>query len=265
MIYAAFTIWLLLIIAMGMGIYRQWVHMTKPAYVNWALLPGTIVSEMAYIFGCLITGGEIRRAKLIDTSLGGKGSGKGGEGASSDSATEATPRLKFIGPAIASLLAIVACGAAILAVHSFLGRPVIETFGVAMDADPLSHLPRELPSSWQAFWQQAREQAIMLQRTCETYGQLTWRDWHVPLFVYLAACLSIRLAPARKEVRAMLASAVLVAGGIALAGTISEHFETLMLDLWPLLTYVWASLLFLMVVTLVVRGIVSMIKVLIGK
>ena len=74
MIYAAFTVYLLLIIAMGLGIYRQWTSLVKPAIVHWALLPGTFVSEVAYIIGCLITGGEIKRAKLMDN---GGAAGKG--------------------------------------------------------------------------------------------------------------------------------------------------------------------------------------------
>jgi hypothetical protein len=264
MIYAAFTIWLLLIIAMGMAIYRQWTALVRPQYVNYALLPGTIVSEMAYIFGCLITGGEIKRAKLIDSG-GGKGPSAGGEGGTTASATVAAPRLKFIGPAVASLLAIVACGAAILAVHAYLGKPVIETFSAAVNSMSAKALPASLPGSWDGFWELMAQQVRLLQKACETYGDLHWLNWRVPLFVYLAACLSIRLAPARKEVRAMLASAVLVAGAIALAGALSDRFHTLMLDLWPLVTYVWASLLFLLVVTLLVRAIVALVKVLAGK
>lgn len=269
MIYAAFTIWLLLIIAMGMAIYRQWTALVKPQYVNYALLPGTVVSEMAYIFGCLITGGEIKRAKLIESAGGGKvgskGLSSGGEGGTTASATVATPRLKFIGPAVASLLAIVACGAAILALHAYLGRPVIETFSASMNNLSTKALPMSLPGSWDGFWDLMAQQVRLLQKACETYGDLHWLNWRVPLFVYLAACLSIRLAPARKEVRAMLASAVLVAGAIALAGVVSDQFRGLMLDLWPLLTYVWASLLLLLIVTLLVRAIVAMVKLLAGK
>lgn len=265
MIYAAFTIYLLLIIAMGLGIYRQWTAMVRPAIVHWALLPGTIVSEMAYIFGCLITGGEIKRAKLMDSGGGsGKGAAKGGEGASAP-ATEAAPKLKFIGPAVASLLAIVACGAAIVAVHNYLGKPVIETFAANLAVKPETNLPAVVPMSWAGFWNDLDHHLRLLRRMGETYAALHWTDWHVPLFVYLAACLSIRLAPARKEVRAMLFSAVLVAAAVALAGAISPRFTTLMTDLWPLVTYVWTSLLFLLVLTLLIRGLVGLIKVLAGK
>ncbi len=73
MIYATFSVWLVLTLFAGMGVYRLWTRLVKPTYVHWALLPGTIVSEMAFIFGCLITGGEVKRAKLIEGPGGGKG------------------------------------------------------------------------------------------------------------------------------------------------------------------------------------------------
>ena len=213
-----------------------------------------------------ISGGEIRRAKLIDTS-GAKSSAKAGSdgGSASGPGTEAAPRLKFIGPAVASLLAIVACGAAILAANSYLGQPVLATFKFTLGMPPTAGLPQELPLSWQGFWDFLIDQVRLLQRTCETWTDLKWLDWRVPLFVYLAACLSIRLAPARREVRAMLAAAVLVAAGIGVAGLISDHLSDLMHELWPLVTYVWASLLFLLVLTLLIRGVVSLAAVLAGK
>ena len=56
MVYVEFTVWLLLIVFCSIAVYRLWTGMVRPAWVNWVLLPGTVVSEMAYIFGCLITG-----------------------------------------------------------------------------------------------------------------------------------------------------------------------------------------------------------------
>lgn len=263
MIYAAFTVWLFAILPVGWGVYRLWAGMLRPAWVNWALLPGTVVSEMAYIFGCLITGGEIRRAKLLDTP---SKNGRARQAGESEPTTEAAPRLKIVGPVVAALLSIVACVAAILLVHSLLGKPVIEKFihgqgGMLAGAE----LPKELPRSWDAFWRQAELQVSLLKRMCETYGELPWRSWRVGLFVYLAACLSIRLAPVRRPIRPALGAVVLIAAVIALIGVISDRFRNLMQDIWPLLTYVWTSLLLLLVVSLIIRGLVSLVRVLAGK
>jgi len=251
-IYAAFTVWLLLILFTAMGIYRLWSRMIPPAYVNWALLPGTVVSEMAYIFGCLITGGEVRRAKLMP----GKVAKRKGE-SESEPTTEAAPRLKIIGPIIAALLAVVACGAAILIVHALLSEPVLAKF--------LGSMPKSLPVSWGELWKQIHGQADLLRHMSQTWFKLEWTNWRVPLFVYLAICLSIRLAPVRRDLRATLAAVVVIAALIALVGLISVRFDGLMHEIWPLVTYIWGLLLFLLVVTLILWGLISLIRVLFGK
>ena len=268
MIYAALTLWLLGILAMGFGIHRLWSAMLRAQWVNWALLPGTIVSEMAYIFGCLIMGGEIRRAKLLDLP-GGKTAGpRGGKSSSSsdgEPATEAAPRWKVAGPLVASLLSLAACMAGILIAHSLLGGPVIREFITGEGHLSSAGLPRALPTSWTDFWSQAEWQVALLHRMAETCGQVDWFNWRVPLFVYLSLCLSIRLAPVGRPVRPTLAAAVAIAAVIAVAGLLSTRFDGLTSDVWPLVTYVWSSLLLLLVGSLVARGLVGLVRVLIGK
>ena len=257
MIYAAFTLWLFLILFAGMGVYRLGGRIVTPNWLNWALLPGTVVSEMAYIFGCLITGGEIRRARLMPDAGGG---GKGGGG---QPATEASGGLKVLGPILASLLAIVACAGAILALNSLLGQQIVgEEFG-RMSRD--AQLAKTLPQSADAFWAQLEGQVRLLRRTWETWCALPWLNWRVPLFVYLAACLAVRIAPVSRPVRPTLAAAVVIAlliGGVGLA---SKSFANLMSDVWPLVTYIWASLLFMLVVTLLIAAGVQLVGVLGGK
>lgn len=253
------TFWLLLILFAGIGIYRLLGQFGKPRWVDWALLPGTIVSEMAYIFGCLITGAEVRRAKLISSETSGRGARHTGQ------ATEATPKLKTVGPTIAALVAIVGCMAAIVIVHSLLGGPVIGKF-IASDAGGgESMLAPALPTSWDGFWDGLRGQVDLVRRMCETWVLADWTDWRVVLFVYLALCLSIRLAPVSRPVRPTLAAAIVISALIALAGLLSDRFTGLVTDLWPLLTYVWASLLLLLLLVLLARGVVSLVNVLAGK
>jgi len=258
MIHAAFTVWLFLLIFMGIGVYRLWTRLLRPAWVNWALLPGTVVSEMAYIFGCLITGGEIRRARLMDAPR--RSDGRRRRDGEAAPATEAEPRWQILGPIVAALLALLACGAAILVLHALTGTPVMQKFAVL--GGP--RLPKVLPGSWPALWEQLEMQLHLLKRMCETWGELDWLNWRVPLFVYVAACLSVRLAPARHHVRAALAAAVVAAVVIAIAAALSGRFRHLVEDIWPLLTYVYANLLFLLAVTLILRGIVLLVRVLIS-
>lgn len=260
MIYAAFTFWFFLILFAGIGVYRIWTGLTRPMYVQWALLPGTIVSEMAYIFGCLITGGEVRKAKLID--MPGSGKGRRGRGGGEEAATDTTPGIRFVGPVLASMLSILACGGAILAAWALLGKPVIGSFMQGGGAE----LPRELPTSWDGVWDTAGRQVLLVRRMFEALGDFAWRTWRGPLFVYLAACLSVRLSPVTRPIRPTLAAVVVLAGLIALIGAISGLFGTALQDkAWPLLTYVWANLLFLLTLTLLVRGLVGLVRILAGK
>jgi len=256
--YVALTFWLFLILFAGIGVYRMLGSFGNSRWVDWALLPGTLVSEMAYILGCLITGGEVRRARLVP-------SGKGGSSAAPGA--EAAPRLKVIGPILAALVAIVVCMAAIVVLHALLGEPILTPFS-APSLVPLasqSALPKSVPTSWDGLWEALHGQLGLVRRMAETWGRADWLDWRVPLFVYLALCLSIRLAPVSRPVRPTLAAAVAIAVAIALAGLVSTWFDGLIGKVWPLLTYIWTSLLLLLLLTLLVRGIIRLAAVLTGK
>jgi len=249
-LYVILAVWLFGLLLMGHGVYRLLGGADRPAWVHWVLLPGSLVSAMGYIFGSLITGGEIRRAKLMpDAGSGGKGT--------AEPTTEATTRLPFVGPLVASLVSIVACAAAIYAARTYLGEVVINAFSdnIASGAS----LPKALPNGSEAFWDQMQRQVSILHRMCDTWGQVPWSNWHVPVFIYLTACLSIRLAPVQRDGRATLTAVVVLAAGIALAGAVSERFTHTMTDLWPLLTYVWANLLFLLAVSLALRGVITLV------
>jgi len=264
-IYAAFSVYMLGILFAGMGVYRLWGGLIRPRWLNWALLPGTVVSEMAYIFGCLITGGEVRRARLMGSGESGRGRGKSAEGAEAEPTTEAEPKLRVVGPLVAALMSILACVAGILLTHSLLGKPVIETFTVGGHLWKWASLPKALPTSTGGFWDLLSGQVELLRRMSATWGELDWLNWRVPLFVYLSGCLTIRLAPVRRSLRATLGAVVVLAGLIALVGAVFVRFADLMNDLWPLVTYLWSAMLFLLCVSLLVRGAVGLVRCLIRE
>lgn len=255
MIYAAFTLWLFLLTFAGIGVYKLWLGLIGPRWVNWLLLPGTVVSEMAYIFGCLITGGEIRRARLIDFGNTGDGHPQ----------TEAAPKLKTIGPLTASLMTVIACGAAILIVDGLLGESVVATFATSAGGLTPTALPAELPTAWAKFWVQAAGQLTLVRLMCETLGKMGWRQWQGPMFVYLAMCLSIRLTPVRRNLRATLGAVAVICALVALIGLVWRGFEDVLEQIWPLLTYIYATVLTVLAVTLVVRGAAALTNALRGK
>ena len=255
MVYVEFVIWLMLIVFCGIGVYRLWAQMVRPKWVSWALLPATLVSEMAYIFGCLVTGGEVRRAKLLSDA---KRDGSG------EPTSETKPRWKVLGPIIAALVAILACGAAIGLADRLLGEPVMKQFDFARRlADPAEQSAGV--SLWQGLWLRLDNQLSLLRGMCETLAELDWLDWRVPLFVYLSICLSVRLAPVRRELRSTLAAAGILAVAIVLVGALTSRFDRILSFVRPALTYIWGVLLLLLVVTLVARGVVALARVLAGK
>jgi hypothetical protein len=256
-IYAALTFWLMLLILVGIGVYRLWAGLGRPAWVNWALLPGTVVSEMGYIFGCLITGGEVRRAKLMAQS--------GDSADDGEPTAELSGGLKYIGPILAALVAIIACVVAVIGAHKLLGGPVVGQFVTGDGLLSLAALPKELPTSWDLFWDQISRQVTLLRRMCETWSGLDWLDWRVPLFVYVSLCLAVRLSPTGRPVRPTLAAAALIAAVIAAVGLIWPGLSSIVQDVWPLLTYLWASLLLVLVITGLALGLAYLIRIIAGK
>ena len=69
----------------------------------------------------------------------------------------------------------------------------------------------------------------------------------------------------RRSLRATLAAVIILAGTITLVGVTWDRFAGLMGDLWPLVTYVWISLLLLLAVSLIIRGAAALLKALAAK
>jgi len=260
-IYIWFVIWMFLLLAMAAGAYALLARLMSPAAVQWLLLPGTIVSEVAYMFGMLITGGEIRRRVLPDASGGGAAPSGGG-------------KYQWLGETVASLLSVVAVAVVLVTMWTLLDKPVIGKFiGVGITQRvalaPLDSRIRSGPSSAgdvaDIIWDQAHNQVSLLRRLAGTLTELDWFAWRTPLFVYLTLCLSIRLWPSRRPIRPTLLAVVILAGVIAAVGAIWNRFESLLEDIWPLLTYVWTSLLLALVLTLLITGVVMLVRVLSGK
>ncbi|GAH57198.1 unnamed protein product, partial [marine sediment metagenome] len=157
------------------------------------------------------------------------------------------------------------CGAGIVIAHALLGEPVIAQFAANGDTFFLAGGLKSLPGGTGEFWGQLKDQLELLHRMAATWLELDWLNWRVPLFVYLATCLTIRLAPVRRSLRATLAAVIVLAGIIALIGAAWARLGGLMERLWPLVMYVWASLLFLLGVSLAIRGGVGLVRALLEK
>jgi len=252
----ALAFWLLLILFTAIGVYRLGELFGKGKLIDWLLLPGTIVGELAYVFGCLITGAEVRGARLFPSGRG------------QASMTQATPAIKVIGPLLAAAIALVCGIGAIVATHRMLDEPVIREF-IVDDTSIIpsvgANLAGQLPTTSQEFWDLPVAQVKLVRKMYQTLLTINWGNWRVPLFVYIALCLSVRLAPIRRPVRPALGAAVLAPGIVALAQLAGANLASGIEGLWFLLTYIWASLLLALIVLALIRGGIYLVNVLRGK
>ncbi len=253
MIYAAFIFWFILLIFMGIGVFSLAARLVGGNTVRWLLLPGTLVAEMAAILGCLITGGEVKRATLVGT-----------KNQSPEPTTETTGRWKHVTPIVSGILVILACGGGILLADHLLGESVLRTFTVNGLWSINDTLPQELPDTWDGFWNAAVHHLGLAKQMCETIGDLAWNNWREVLFVYLSMCLAVRMAPARRNLRAVLVGIIIMAGLLAAAGGIWPDMADVMDQLWPLVTYIYAMMVTLLLALLAISGVVGLFRVLVG-
>ena len=64
MLYAALTFWLLVVVFTAWGVHHIWSGLLKPRTVNLLLLPGTLVAQIGYVMGVLVSGGTLRTGIL---------------------------------------------------------------------------------------------------------------------------------------------------------------------------------------------------------
>ncbi len=85
-------------------------------------------------------------------------------------------------------------------------------------------------------------------------------DWRTLLFLYLVICLTVRMAPLTGNVRGAL-GAILLTGILAfLISKIFDSGQGPIASAWPLITFSAAVLLLLLIVSLLLKGIVGLIK-----
>ncbi len=245
MIYLAFAIWMMLILLAGMMLYRFWTRLLGHRLVDWLLLPGTGVSELAYANGLLLTGrpaagGIISRA-----------------GNSYAPGQVPTGKYAWAISAIASLVALAGgCAVMVLVAESF-GRDILFHFFLPWSES----LPTELPGGLEVLSQQGKLIALLT----KALWQQDWLDWRTGAFVYLSICLAVRLGVVRHDWRVALASEAGLLGLLAGLGALGVDVQGPMEDAWPLLSYIWTLLLSLLALTLLLRGIIDAVHIIRSK
>jgi hypothetical protein len=256
MVYLTLIVWLWIIALSGIGLYRYWTAMLGGAVVDWCLLPASLLSEGAYSIGRVLTGrpafgGIISPQNVNEDPCRVAITGKHG----------------FWVALLSSSLAILISMAVLLISANRLGADIIRDMATAniISHFHLTALPKSLPTSWNELWTQLAVQVEYVERITTAWSKQDWLDWHVPVFVYLGVAFSVRLTPTRQDRRATLAAV----GGFGLcltllAALIPPFHDKLTGDLWYLLTYVWATLLTGLLLTMIAVGLRGLVGILLN-
>lgn len=245
MLYAALTFWLLVIVFSAWGVHWLWSSLIKPRAVNTILLPGTLVAQLGHVLGLLVTGNSVSNTKLM-------GDDEKGEPTSD---TPERQRIPVIGPVIVGLLPLIACAACLYLTTRTLGRGIlVRDFSLT--------LPQQLPASLPEFWGLLHAGINVTDRMLASIILSDLTNWTNLLFLYLAVCLTVRMTPFEGNRRGAIGAILLSGVVIGALSTFVAPVEAAVLSSWAVLTFAVGMLLFLLIVSLLVSGIVGLVRIL---
>lgn len=245
MLYAAFTFWLLVIVFSAWAVHWLWSRMIKPRVVNTVLLPGTLIAQLGHVLGLLITGNSVSNTKLM-------GDDEAGEPTANSPDRQ---RIPVVGPVVVGLLPLVTCAVCLyLAAGMFLrSMPVPE-------AAP--NLPQVLPLTLAGFWELLRTSITVTENMLDSILGSNLANWANILFLYLAVCLTVRMTPFEGNRRGAIGAILLSGLVIAILGSFASPVENAVLTSWAVLNFAVGMLLFLLIVSLLISGVVGLIRLL---
>jgi hypothetical protein len=249
MLYAALTFWLLVIVFSAWGVYWLWGNLVKPRVVNTVLLPGTLVAQLGHVLGLLVTGNSVRNTKLM---------GDDEKGEPKSDAPE-TQRIPVLGSILVGLLPLVACTICLYAAARLLGGNVL---GELSSGSALS-VPQALPTSLPAVWELLRASITVIEEMLNAILRSDPLNWSTLLFLYLAVCLTVRMTPFEGNRRGAVGAIFLAGLTIAVVATLVTSLEQFILSSWPILSFAVGMLLFLLLVSLLIGGIVGLARILV--
>ena len=248
-LYAALTFWLVVIMFAAWGVHRIWSGLVRPRVVNSVLLPGTLVAELGHVLGLLLSGNSVQHITLM---------GDDDKGEPQADSAEA-PRLPIVGPILVGLLPLVACAACLYGAAQFWGSTILA--GVA--GTPAQQLPQILPTTLPGLWELLRDCITLTEVQFNAILHSDLPNPRTALFIYLAVCLTVRMAPFAGNRRGALGAAFLAALLVSAAGSLVPAVRTfIQVSTWPVLSFAVGMLLFLLLVSLLVRGVIGLILIL---
>lgn len=264
--YATVVVWLLVVLFASYAVYKIWAGLISHAAMTWLLLPGALVSELAFVLGCLLSGATVKDVSLVprgrEKKDEQKDKKKDEEAQKRESAPPVRggfpkPKLPVIGHIFMGLIPIFAAGVCIWAASAALGHPILTHVEAS--------LPQTLPTTTEGWWALPNELIAIVRKTWESLTVGRWTDfqahWKTILFVYLSVCLIVRMAPIRGNLRGA-AGAMLLLGGVAIGvELIHKGATTPMLEKsWMLLTFTVGMLLLLLTFSLLALALVGLLR-----
>ncbi len=243
MTYVALTFWLAVIVMTAWGVHRLWSGLVEARVLNTVLLPGTLVAQVGHVLGQLVTGATISNTTLYPDD----------ESHEPQTTPNPQPRIPVIGPVVIGLLPLVACATAIYFLANQMGRPVLGR--LAPDA-----VGPVLPTTLAGVWQLLRDQITLVESMVSAVRAADFGSWTTWVFLYLLICLTVRIAPFPGNLRGALVGILIL--GVA-GATISSLFQVAdprVQSAWGVLNLTVGTLLFLLLISLLIRGGVGLIR-----
>ena len=250
-LYAALAFWLYVIIFLAWGVYAVWCRLLKPRVVNAILLPGTLVAQLGHVVGLLVTGNAVTNLRLM---------GDNKTGAPEADTPKEPAGVPILSPALVGLLPLVFCAACLhVAAQQWGGVILAELAGM-----PQTLVAQSLPASRAEFWDLLRNAVTQMEQMVGAIVRSDLPNWPTALFLYLAICLTVRMAPFPGNRRGALVAVLVASAVVAVLASVVPAVRTFIEDRsWPALSVAVATLLCLMLASLVVAGAVGLAKVLV--
>lgn len=248
-LYASLTFWLVIIMFSAWGVHRLWSSLIKPRVVNSLLLPGTLVAQLGHVLGLLLSGNAVKNTALMGDD----------EEGDPKSETPEQQRLPIIGPILVGLLPLVACAVGLYVAARLWGGSVLG----GMAQGDAYQLPQVLPLTLAGLWDLMRGGVTLIEGMLNAIIHSNLPNWSTVLFLYLAVCLTVRMAPFEGNQRGAIGAIVLAAIIIAVLASLIPGARAFIEDTsWPILSFAVGMLLFLLLFSLLVHGVIGFIKIL---
>ncbi len=237
------TFWLLVVVFAAWGVRKLWTGLVQPKVLNTVLLPGTLVGVLGHVIGLLVTGATIRETTLYKEESG-----------EPTTTADPKPRIPILGPIVIGLLPLVACATGIYFNAKYFGSGIMAGRGGEV-------VGPKLPTSLAGFWQLLRDQITLVETLVSAVSAANFNDWKTSAFLYLLACLAVRAAPFPGNVRGALGAIVLLGVGGGVASSLFAVADPRVQSAWAVLNLTVATLLLLLMLSLIIRGAIGLIQV----